>query len=146
MRISTKVEYGLIALLDIAIHSQGDENISSLKIAEHNNIPRKFLEQIMISLRSARLVTSIKGSKGGYKLTRKPSQIKLTEIINALDVSLLEEPLVSENDGSIGNFLNENVWNNINSKMLEITNNSTLQDLMDKYSENAVDDMMMFYI
>lgn len=146
MRISTKVEYGLIAILDIAIHSAGSASISSLKISEHNNIPRKFLEQIMISLRSARLVTSVKGSKGGYRLVKSPEQIKLTEVINALDISLLEHQAIEENNGSIRNFLNENIWEKLNDSILEITDNVTLQDLMDKYSESGDNNMMMFYI
>ena len=146
MRISTKVEYGLIAILDIAIHSAGSESISSLKISEHNNIPRKFLEQIMISLRSARLVTSVKGSKGGYRLVKSPEQIKLTEVINALDISLLEHQAIEEINGSIRSFLNENIWEKLNDSILNITDNVTLQDLIDKYSESGDNNMMMFYI
>ena len=100
----------------------------------------------MISLRSARLVTSVKGSKGGYRLVKSPEQIKLTEVINALDISLLEHQAIEENNGSIRNFLNENIWEKLNDSILEITDNVTLQDLMDKYSESGDNNMMMFYI
>ena len=70
----------------------------------------------------------------------------MTEVINALDISLLEHQAIEENNGSIRSFLNENIWEKLNDSILNITDNVTLQDLIDKYSESGDNNMMMFYI
>ena len=96
MRVSSKVECGIIALVDIAVNSWS-ENIESIvmvnAISQRNNISAKYLEQIIPLLKQAGLLRSIKGSGGGYTLSREPASISLNEIVNALDSSILAEAL-----------------------------------------------------
>lgn len=65
-----------------------DEYISGEKIAAEEKIPINYLQQIMLTLRTARYVQSLKGQRGGYKLAKKPDQITVAEIIRTFDGSL----------------------------------------------------------
>lgn len=147
MKISTKVEYGLIAIIDIALYSEGDKSVNSVQIAERHGISKKFLEQIMNSLRIARLVTALKGAKGGYRLTKPTNEITLSEILNALDISILAEPCSNfSDDTKIRNLIDNDVWKKMNDSVLNVTDNITLADLLeDYYNINSVN-QLMYYI
>src|ERR1700752_329583 len=64
-------------------HEQGVIKIRD--IAQESNLPEKFLELILLELKNARLVDSIRGARGGYRLRRAPSEIRLSEIIRLID-------------------------------------------------------------
>lgn len=94
MRLSKRGEYGLRALQDLARH-YGEEPVSNKVLAEWNNIPPRFLEQILLTLRHGRIVHSRKGPKGGYFLARPPQQITLAEVVRLLDGPLAPISCVS---------------------------------------------------
>lgn len=147
MKISTKVEYGLIAIIDIALHSEENQSVTSIQIAERHGISKKFLEQIMTSLRTAKLVTALKGSKGGYRLFKNAKDIYLTEILNALDISILEDvSTTSSKDSDIKNLINRSIWQKMNQNILEIANNITLQTILDDYKVTQDSIGFMYYI
>jgi Rrf2 family protein len=95
MKLSKRGEYGLRALQDLAAR-YGDGPIPNKELAERNNVPYRFLEQILITLKHARIVRSQKGSQGGYTLARPPDQITLAEVIRLLDGPLAPIPCASE--------------------------------------------------
>ena len=70
MKISTKVEFGIIAVIDIASHSLNGNAVTTPEIAKRQNISKKYLEQILSSLSSAGLVRGQKGSNGGYVIAK----------------------------------------------------------------------------
>ena len=95
MKLSKKSEYGLRALLDLAAHS--DEGAVRLKdLADRNNIPIKFLEQIFLTLRNAGVVRSQVGARGGYMLSRPSEEITLGEVIRTLDGTIAPVGCVSK--------------------------------------------------
>ena len=95
MKLSKKSEYGLRALLDLAAHS--DEGAVRLKdLADRNNIPIKFLEQIFLALRNAGVVRSQVGARGGYMLSRSSEEITLGEVIRTLDGTIAPVGCVSK--------------------------------------------------
>ena len=63
----------------------GDETVKIREIASDSNLPEKFLELILLELKNARIVESVRGAKGGYRLRRPPSEIPLSEIIRLMD-------------------------------------------------------------
>ena len=69
MKLSTKGRYGLRAMIDLALYSE-QEPVSIQSIAIRQNMSERYLEQLMASLKKAGLVTSIRGSSGGYQLAR----------------------------------------------------------------------------
>ncbi len=84
MKISQKGLYALQALMMLARHSQQGA-IRIRDIAYEENLPEKFLELILLEMKNARIVESVRGAKGGYQLRRPPSEIRLSEIIRLID-------------------------------------------------------------
>jgi Rrf2 family protein len=96
MKLTTRSEYGLLALIYLARHQ--DEGFISIDvIAKAQGIPPKFLEQLMLALKRAHFLRSAKGQKGGYQLAKKPNQISLAEVIRLFDGALAPTESVSEN-------------------------------------------------
>ena len=84
MKISQKGLYGLQAMMMLSRHyTQGAIRIRD--IAYEENLPEKFLELILLELKNARMVESVRGANGGYQLRRAPSEIRLSEIIRLID-------------------------------------------------------------
>jgi len=87
MKLSTKGRYAMVALADIALQSEG--NLVSLgDIAERQNISLPYLEQLFVKLRRSELVSSVRGPGGGYRLARSPSEIRVVDILSAVDESV----------------------------------------------------------
>lgn len=84
MKISQKGLYALQALMMLARHYQQGA-IKIREIAYEENLPEKFLELILLELKNARIVESVRGANGGYQLRRPPSEIFLSEIIRLID-------------------------------------------------------------
>lgn len=94
MKLTTRSEYALLALIHLARH-EGDEYVPVAVIAEAQGIPHRFLEQLLLVLKRGRLVKSHKGQRGGYKLERAPEKISLAEVIRLLDGALAPTESVS---------------------------------------------------
>ena len=88
MRISSKGEYGLRALFDLALH-YGEGPIQSRDIHQRQGIDENYLNQILILLRKAGLIESVRGPQGGHRLARPPAQIDLLEVLVSLEGPLL---------------------------------------------------------
>jgi len=84
MRLTTRSEYALLALIHLARQSP-DEVLSVQAIASSQDIPPKFLEQLLLTLKRARFVRSRRGPRGGYRLARPASKITLAEIVRLFD-------------------------------------------------------------
>lgn len=87
MRLTAKSEYGLLAAIDLACR-YGSGSVSARSISERRGIPPKFLEQILVSLRRAGIVTATRGARGGFALSADPSSITVLAIVEALEGAL----------------------------------------------------------
>lgn len=85
MRISTRGDYASRALLSLALHADETGPTSVRDIAERTGLPQPYLEQILLALKGAGLVKSKRGVGGGYILARDPADIRLSEIVAAVD-------------------------------------------------------------
>lgn len=94
--LSKKTKYGLKALTYIA-RSEGDSPIQVAVIAKSEQIPQKFLESILLTLRKSGILGSKKGKHGGYYLREEPSEIKMTDVMRALEGPIAMVPCVSLN-------------------------------------------------
>jgi Rrf2 family protein len=92
MRLSRKSEYALLALVTLA-KNYNSRLVTISDIAEENNTPQKFLEQILILLKQSGYVKSVRGPSGGYKLSKDPSEITTAEVFRSIDGPLA--PVVS---------------------------------------------------
>src|SRR3954467_8338903 len=84
MKVSQKGLYALQAAMMLARHYQQGA-IRIRDIAYEENLPEKFLELILLELKNARIVESVRGAKGGYQLRRRPEDVVLSEIIRLVD-------------------------------------------------------------
>jgi Rrf2 family protein len=85
MRTSAKAEYACVAMLELAASSEGPQPVRIKTIAERTGIPLRFLVQILLQLKTAGLVASVRGAAGGYQLTRSPEAISLASVVFAID-------------------------------------------------------------
>ncbi len=98
MRLSTRGRYACRAMLELArCQAQGQKSISIDRIAEHQQISKRYLEHIFARLRRAGIVHGTRGSKGGYTLQRQPDRITVGEIVRAVEgplgpVRCVDEP------------------------------------------------------
>jgi len=87
VRLTSRSEYALLALTYLARH-KGDDHVPVHRIARDQNIPTLFLEQILLALKRARYVHSVKGQHGGYRLARPAEKISLAEIVRLFEGDL----------------------------------------------------------
>ncbi len=84
MKLSTKGRYAMVALADIALQSP-DALVTLGEISERQDISLPYLEQLFVKLRRAELVASVRGPGGGYRLARPASEIRVVEVLSAVD-------------------------------------------------------------
>ena len=134
--ISKKTKYGLKALSHLARHTS-DEPLQIAKISEEENIPQKFLESILLSLRRTGYLGSKKGKGGGYYLLKAPREISIAEVYRILEGPIAMVPCVSLNfyekcddceDESTCSI--HQLMIQVRDSSLSIFNNTTLQDLI----------------
>lgn len=132
MKISTRVEYGMLALADIALYAENGASVSAPDIAERQNISQKYLEQILTQLKQAGLIRAQKGLRGGYALSREADKISIAEILNALDNSILEELSISEGETGrrLRSAVNTCLWERMNGLLLDFAKNKTLSEFI----------------
>lgn len=88
MKLSTKGRYGLRALIDLAVHSQGGTPVSIMSISARHDLSERYLEQLMAMLKKAGIVRSIRGAGGGYVLARDAGDISVGDVLRALEGKL----------------------------------------------------------
>jgi Rrf2 family protein len=85
MRVSAKAEYACVAMMELAATFNDPQPVRIKAIADAQGIPPRFLVQILLYLKKAGLVASVRGAAGGYQLARPPENISLADIVNAID-------------------------------------------------------------
>lgn len=144
MKISTKGRYGLRSIIDLIIHSNG-ENVPLINIAERQEISKNYLEQVFASLRKAGIVNSTKGAQGGYYLASKPSEITVGDVLRVLegDLSVVSTDPAAQ-DSPIEQCIQRNVWDKVDKKTQEIIDGISLEDLVNEYRDDI--NTLMYYI
>lgn len=92
MKLSAKAEYACLALLALASVGPDDPPLRIREIAEAQSIPERYLVQILLQLKGAGLVASTRGSAGGYRLTKPPDSITLSDVLEAIDGPTADRP------------------------------------------------------
>jgi Rrf2 family protein len=132
MNVSTKSEYGLRALIYLASNS-GREAIPAREIAEKWNVPVKYLEQILKTLKDSGLVTSQMGAVGGYRLTRPATLITAGEVIRTLDGRIAPMGCVSSYDYEPCEFEPscglKTLWARARAALVGVLDQTTIADL-----------------
>ena len=147
MRVSTRVEYGLVALMDIALHSENGSCVTTWEIARRQNISKKYLEQILPLLRIGGFIKAQKGIRGGYTLACSPGYVTLADILNALDISVLEEMEIPDSSGgTLDSIINICLWGKINSSLKKFAEGITLAEFAGQCRSMLSEDWDMYMI
>lgn len=134
MWISTKSQYGLRALIEIA--TAGGDPVPLKNVAQRQEISQHYLEQIAASLRRAGFIRSVRGARGGYRLARPPERITAWEVVQAMEGSLspvncLDDPTAC---GFTGSCATEGLWRRVDTAVHSVLAGTTLNDLLQQAS------------
>ncbi|WP_375477479.1 RrF2 family transcriptional regulator [uncultured Nostoc sp.] len=144
MELSCKSEYAILALLEMAAHYESGEPLQIRQIAAQQNIPDRYLEQLLATLRRGGIVKSQRGSKGGYLLTREPRKIILFEILECLEGLEAQAGEENVNSQSIDSSVIEEIWQEASRAANSVLQKYTLQDLCEKRDSRRQLDIMYY--
>lgn len=142
MELSCKSEYALLALIELAASYSRDEPLQIRQIAAVHQIPDRYLEQLLASLRRCGIIRSIRGAKGGYLLAREPRQVTLLEVmdcIEGVDAVAADPPL-----NTLERAVIRHAWHNACQAAKTVLQNCTLQDLCDHRAARLQLDIMYY--
>ncbi len=133
MKLSTKGRYAMVALADIALQPS-DKIVTLGEISERQAISLPYLEQLFVKLRRAELVTSTRGPGGGYRLARQPSEIRVVEILSAVDetVDAMAKGAGASgaSSGSRAQSLTNRLWESLSAHVYVFLHQTRLSDVI----------------
>jgi Rrf2 family cysteine metabolism transcriptional repressor len=136
MKLSTRGKYGARALLDIALHYEGNPVLLK-DIAKRQAISAQYLEHLMSPLIKAGVVRSIRGARGGFTLAKPAEEIKLSQVIQILEgstalVECVDDPKICPRSGFC---VTRDVWEEMKRAMTQVLESTTLKDLVERQKE-----------
>ncbi len=146
MRISAKGEYAIKAMLDLAL--QRDRGLIPIQeVAARQGIPQRYLEQVLLSLKRAGLLTSKRGSTGGYHLTRAPEEITVGAVLRAVEGTRapFEAGNAQRRNGAADSDLGE-LWEEIAEAVSKVVDRLTFGELVLRARERRSKARPMYHI
>jgi len=128
MKLTARGHYSVKALLDLSLQPKNSP-VSVKVIATRQDIPAPYLEKILIEMRRAGLVKSVRGSIGGYQLAREPKQISLGEILEAVGETIIQLPNFTPEPSQAEDWVTDCLWRRLHQKLKEALYSITLADL-----------------
>ncbi|AFY61668.1 RrF2 family transcriptional regulator [Synechococcus sp. PCC 6312] len=129
MKLTTRGHYSVKALLDLSLQpNYGPASVRD--IAQRQDLPAPYLEKLLIEMRRAGLVNSLRGSQGGYQLAQAPGQISLGQILQAVGES--SQPLFLDDtppDLAAADWVTVSLWKRLHQKLRDALFNISLEDL-----------------
>ena len=146
MKISTKGRYGLRILIDLATHDANKPRLVR-DIAESQQISEKYISRLIVDLRRARLVRSVRGMKGGFFLARPPKEITLLDILETMEgtVSIVDCVMAPEKCPRHGGCTARGIWQKLNGGIRELMRSITFEEILAEYSRGKAEDGMIDY-
>ncbi|MEC7376876.1 MAG: Fe-S cluster assembly transcriptional regulator IscR [Pseudomonadota bacterium] len=140
MKLTTKGRYAVTAMLDLALH--GDQGpVSLADISARQEISLSYLEQLFSRLRRQKLVSSIRGPGGGYRLSRPASDVYIAEVVDAVSESLDTTRCGNKGDCQNGEkCLTHHLWSDLSDQIHQFLSEISLGDLMKKHEIRQVAD------
>jgi len=141
MRLTTKGRYAVMALVDLA-RFDNINPVSLRDISLRQSISLDYLEQIFSKLRKREIVKSVRGTQGGYVLSRKAKEIKLTNIFDAVDEKIKTVQCKKESkkgcNGKATKCLTHNLWEELENHINNFFDEKNLEDLVKDNSERKI--------
>lgn len=128
MKLTTRGHYSVKALLDLSL--QPKLRATSVKaIAQRQDLPAPYLEKLLIEMRRAGLVESVRGAQGGYRLAKPLADISLGQILEAVGEAIDPLPHHAVDDSQAEDWVTFSVWNRLHQKLKEALYSISLEDL-----------------
>jgi Rrf2 family protein len=143
MKVSAKAEYACLAVIDLASRRDQREPVQVAELAERNEIPERFLLQILLQLKGAGLVQSVRGAAGGYHLSVDPRKLNLLDLIRLVDGPNDLGSTDKSREKSVGRRVLRAVWREVNEKEESLLKEASLSRLVEAATSH---DANMFYI
>jgi Rrf2 family protein len=143
VELSCKSEYALLALLELADRYSSNEPMQIRQIAAEQNIPDRYLEQLLATLRRSGLIRSQRGAKGGYVLAREPWKISLSDVVSSIEGTDVQSEMGREAKSIEGMVIRE-VWHEAGRAADTVLQKYTLQDLTEKRNTRQQHDLMYY--
>ncbi len=137
MNISSRCEYACRAILELAQNGNNPNPVTAVHIAEKRDIPEKYLVHILLQLKRAGLVRSVRGAQGGYLLGRDPDTISLLDIVLAIDGSIMDPLPVNDSGGTDL----KPAWREVSSQIEKVLSRFLVSDILARAAKGS-----MFYI
>ena len=135
MKVSTKGEYGIRALIELA-HRYGEARpIQSAEIAARQKVPESYLEQLLTTLRRAGFIRSVRGPQGGHALIRDPREIRVSEVIEALEGPIMPSDCLDDTAPCVRGGLDcaqRQMWADVREAILGVLGNVTIAELAER--------------
>ncbi|MBD2441265.1 Rrf2 family transcriptional regulator [Nostoc sp. FACHB-110] len=144
LELSHKFQYSLIALLEIAKSYESGEARQIREIAAIHNIPVRYLDQLLGTLRCGGLIQSIRGSKGGYILAREPKKITVLDVYRCIENVVTVNPTLDSNVESLNNNVVKDIWQEVTGASLLVLQQYTLCDLCEKITNRRLTEIMYY--
>jgi len=133
MLLSTRGEYGVRCMLDLALH-YGQGPVSIRDISRREGISKNYIEQLFVHLRHAKLIKSVRGPKGGYLLSSQPGEISVGDIVRVLEGPIAAAHCVQPQNSKdlcerISTCVPYILWKRLTNKINEVLDSATLEDL-----------------
>jgi Rrf2 family protein len=134
VKVSTKGDYGVRALVELAHHYGEGRPIQSSEIASAQEVPEPYLDQLLTNLRRAGFIRSVRGPQGGHALIRDPKQVRLSEVMQALEGSLAPIACVDDPGACTrsGGCVQREVWERVRDATFDILESVSIADLAAK--------------
>ncbi len=148
MRISSKGRYALVSMINMAKSYDSRKFITVISISEKFGISKIYLEQVFALLKKGGLVISVKGSQGGYQISRSPSEITAYDILSAIESTLFEhaEETVLETAPAYEKALHSFIFDELDETVKRSLNSVSLDDLVQEINRNNDEESAMYYI
>jgi Rrf2 family protein len=144
VELSCKTEYALLALLELTSHYNEGDPLQIRQIATQQNIPDRYLEQLLATLRRGGLVRSQRGAKGGYILALEPWKITLLDVIQCLEGSDSRATQSDATPKTIESAVVGEIWQEVHDRANAVLKGYTLQDLCEKRDSRRQLDIMYY--
>lgn len=148
MKVSLRSTYGILAAVDLAMQT-GSAPIQAKAIARRQGIPARFLEQVLHAMKKAGLVSSQRGAQGGYVLSRKPADVSVAEILEALEGPFLRS--VTDVNGRVhstsrSEALLSKVWDRVYEAERHVLEGITVEELAGQQRQLEQQRSLMYHI
>ena len=130
MKVSAKAEYACVAMMELAANPSDSQPLRIKAIADVHAISPRFLVQVLLQLKTAGLVASVRGAAGGYQLARPPEQISLADILNAVEDRAQGLPTGLRRDTTPAARTLINVWKDLQTEEQRYLERLTLAELL----------------